>query len=424
MSNTQAVFQIPVYSRKVLSCFTTDHQVISKFALRGGNKTAKQKANYFYQNTVVSKSREEQRKIMLSFISTLQKPSENVSDFCIRLFNNFPNGFQRFNVHSPDDLVLVLKGLYSSNTNQQLNSVIRFIATHAITNTFEEIIELNRGMAFDRETVCLSSASLTDTVYSYAAPTLNRFIATLSILMFVGILTFIVSGMQGVFSPFNATLASQIVLSGMEGYLFHTIAGFTALIGIFMVPIGLGFYLTDKLHPLKRIQHIEMSYRKTLGCCLLFFGSLGLSYFSFQAYEERNPLVQMVQAKDQAAAFEYIDQNYKTPSDVGFMKSQVLLAINDNGALLPEDLSLLRYFASDFVPVDDISNIKQWDEVEIKYPNLAVNQVKIALFGQVDQGFYMNKSFYQFMVSLLGLLMIITSFMALKTMQKFHPKSA
>lgn len=423
MSNIQAVLQIPGYSRKVLNCFTTDYDVISKFALRKNDKTAKQKANYFYQNTVVSKSREEQRKIMLSFISTMQKPSETVTDFCVRLFNNFPDGFQRFNVHSPDDLVLVLNGLYTSNTNHQLNSVFRFIATHAITNTFEEIIDLNRDMAFESETVELSSASLTDTVYSYAAPTLNRFLVSLSTIMFVGILSFIVSGVQGVYIPFGSVITDQIMRSGMDGYFFHTLAKFSSLIGIFMVPVFLGFYLTDKLHPLKRIQHIEMSYRKTIGCCILFIGSLGLSYFSFQAYEQKNPLVQMVQSKDQKSAFEYIDQNYHSYSDAAFMKSQVVLSINKGSQLSEEDTTLLRGLATDFINVENIFDIKKWDEVEVSYSNLAINQIKTALLGKVDQSFYMSKSFYQFMVLLLSILMIITSVMALKTKQKFNSRN-
>lgn len=413
MNNTQAVLQIPGYSRKLLSCFTTDSAVINKFALRKGDKTAKQKANYFYQNTVVSKSRDEQRKIMLSFISTMQKPSENVSDFCIRLFNNFPDGFQRFNVHSPDDLVLVLNGLYSSNMNHQLNSVFRFIATHAISNTFEEIINLNRDMSFESETIALSSASLTDTVYAYAAPTLNRFIVSLSVLMFVGLLSFIIGGIQGVYVPFNSIITGQIMRSSIDGYFFHTVSGFASLTGLFIVPVALGFYLTDKLHPLKRIQHIEMSYRKTLGSCILFFGSLGLSYSCFQAYEQRSPLVQMVQAKDQKSAFEYIDQNYNSYSDAAFMKSQVILSMNEDAQLTLENINLLRGFASDFIN----------DDVDTKYSSLAINKVKTALSGKVDQSFYMSKSFYQFMVLLLSVVVVVTSIMALKTKQKFHSKN-
>lgn len=423
MSNTQAVLQIPGNSRKVLSCFTTDNEVISKFALRKGDKTARQKANYFYQNTVVSKSRGEQRKIMLSFISTMQKQNESVTDFCVRLFNNFPDGFQRFNVHSPDDLVLVLNGLYSSNENQQLNSVFRFIATHAISNTFEEIINLNRDMAFESETIALSSASLTDTVYSYAAPTLNRFIISLAILMFAGLSSFIISGMQGVYTPFNSVLTGQIMRSGIEGYFFHTVSGFASLIALFMVPVALGFYLTDKLHPLKRIQHIEMSYRKTLGSCLLFFGSLGLSYYCFQAYEQQNPLVQMVQAKDQKSAFQYIDQNYNKYSDTAFMKSQVLLSINDGASLSQNNTMLLRGFASDFMNIEDIYDIKQWDEAKTSYSKLAINKVKSALFSNSNQSFYMSKSFFQFLVLVLSILMVTTSIMALKTKQKFHSRN-
>lgn len=422
MNKALVIRQIPFFSQKILSCFTNDNEVISRFALRNDDKTAKQKANYFYQNTVVGKSRKEQRKIMLNFISTLQEPKESTSDLCIRLFNNLPNGFQRFNVNSPDDLVLVLRGLYTSNINPQLNSVIRLIATHAIMNTFEEIIELNRIMSSSKEEIYINPVSIVDSVYPDNSKIINKFLALLFGSMATGITLFIIGGIQGSYIPFETTINNHIMLPGMEGYIFKKISIFSAIVGLFLLPIGFGFYLTDKLHPLNSIEKIDISFRKSIGCFLLFFGSIGLCYFSLQAYEQKNILVQMINTKKQESAFKYIEQNYHSSSDIAFMKTQVILTINNEKILSNEDLSLLKKLSLDFIPVNDVGIMTGWDNTSISYPNIAINDLKSAIFGKINHSFYMNKSFYKFMIFFLVILMIINPIYALKMKNEFYSR--
>ncbi|MCP0918055.1 hypothetical protein MUB04_16065 [Acinetobacter indicus] len=419
MNNIDAVLQIPQFSKKILGCFTTDNAVISHFALRE-NKSARQKANYFYQNTVISKTRTDQRKIMLSFISTMLRHNETIGDFCVRQFNNHSTEFIRLKVNSPDELLAVLNGLYSSNIDHHLNRVFRAIATRTISSTFEEIVELNKDFQHGKNTIVLGESSLTDTVYAYAAPTLNRFLISLCVLLIGGLGCFMTAALQGVFTPFNLTMMAQLITPSTEYRLLYIIGISTSMLAMFLLPVGLGFYLTDKLNPLKRVEHVLDAFNKTVGCCILFFGALCLSYFSFQAFEQKNPLTQMVLAKEKESAFAYIDQNFSTYQKQSFMKAQVILALNKDQPLDTATHAELRNLAQDFVPVENIDDVKSWNQVKLNYPGIAIKEIKTALFAQEFSGFHKNKSFLQFLLVLISLTMIFTAYQSYITKKMFE----
>lgn len=418
MNDVDAVLQIPQFSKKVLGCFTSDHSVISRFALRD-NKTVRQKANYFYQNTMVSKKRAEQRKIMLKFINTMLRRNETVADFCVRQFNDNTADFIRLKVNSPDELLAVLNGLYSSNVDQHLNRIFRAIATRTISNTFEEIIELNKDFQLEKTTVGLGEACLTDTVYAYAAPTLNRYLFSLCVLLVGGLACFIIAAVQGVYTPFNLAMTAQLITPTTEYRSLYLLAISSSMLAMFLIPVCLGFYLTDKLHPLKRVEHVCDAFNKTVGCCILFFGALGFSHFSMQAFEQKNPLTQMVQASEKESAFAYIDQNFSSYEKQSFMKAQVLLAIHKDQKLDTATHAELRNLAQDFVPVDNIDDVKAWSKVDINYPGIAIKEIKTALFAQDQSGFHQNKSFLQFLLVLISFIMTFTAFQSYITQKTF-----
>lgn len=419
MNNADEVLQISKFSKEILDCFTNDNEVISRFVLRE-NKSARQKANYFYQNTVISKNRIEQRKIMLSFINKMLRKNESIADFCVRLFNMYCADFIRLQVNSPDDLLAVLNGLYSSNIDHHLNRVFRAIATRAISSTFEDIIELNKDFKIEKMTGDLGDVALTESVYAYATPTLNRFLISLCVLIAGGLSCFTVAAIQGVFTPFNLTMTAQLITPSTEYRPLYLLGIGSSMLAMFLLPVALGFYLTDKLNPLKRVEHVIEAFYKSIGCCILFFGAMSLSYFSLQAFEQKNPLTQMVQAKEKESAFTYIEQNFSTYQNRSYMKAQVLLAINKDEKIDSATHAELRTLAQDFVPTEKIDDILSWNKVEINYPGIGIKEIKTALFAQDHSGFHQNKSFLQFLMLLISLTIVFTAFQSHITKKTFE----
>lgn len=377
---------IPSKSIKLIYCLNLDVNVIENYALNNSTKSVKQNANFFYQKSMGGKSRTQQYQIMLKFINILKDEKESEDEFLFNYYKKNLYELQRIDIESFEDFLTTVNCLYSSNENKKLTRLFRLMATKELISAFKDI----NDVFYNQEKSNTNNKLVCQTKSNTLLNNIKTFSLLTWSLMFLSAFTFVISSIQGVNTPFNFLITAELPTTNNNYLNLYRIINFISIFNLFIVPMAYSYYFNDRI-TLKTDNYIINSiYKKTIGTTLFFIGSLLLSFLLLKVYELKSPLNNFIQNRDYNSAIEYIENSYKEDNDIEFMKVQTKIALSKKDSSYSEEVNR---------SINDYFN--KFSKDNSIQPKLAIKEFKDIITQNNISNFFMEKSFFQFLILLI-----------------------